>query len=286
MEAGKRDEAMDLYRQALAVAEKLVAEQPHNPDFRYQRAMCNQSIATVSAYRKAEAELAELRGQFPDRLVYRRELVRSRWNLAYTIFQHSDRPGGIAMVRLAVEEGDALLAASGASDDDKDVAAYAYHCLGWFLSLTGRFQEAIAEERKALAIEEPVVARHPENKTYLANYAFMCTAAANYYYTSRNWTSVLEYGSKALRYLDAKQVVASGDSEQIAGLTTRFTISDWPIPNKATIRMRSKASGAARKFRRSLPRSIPPTPPARSPTSALCSISPRTGQRGRPSRRP
>jgi tetratricopeptide (TPR) repeat protein len=219
VEAGKRGEAMDLYRQALAVTEKLVAEQPRNPDFRYQRALCNQSLATISAYRQAEAELAELRSQFPDRLVYRRELVRSRVYLAYAIFQHTDRPGGIAMGRLAVEEGDALLAAPGASDDDRDVAAYAFRCLARFFATTGRFQEALAEVRKALAIEEPLVARHPGNKEYLANYAFMCIDAAYGFNTSRDWASVVEYGSKALRYLDAKQVVASGDSDQISGLT-------------------------------------------------------------------
>ena len=89
VEAGKRDEAMDLYHQALAVADKLVAENPANPDFHYQRAMCNQSIAGLLSagtdrpapifyLRKAEAEMADLGRQFPDRLAYRRLLVDVR----------------------------------------------------------------------------------------------------------------------------------------------------------------------------------------------------------------
>jgi hypothetical protein len=33
----------------------------------------------------------------------------------------------------------------------------------------------------------------------------------------------MEYGSKALRYLDAKQIVASGDRQQISGLVSALS---------------------------------------------------------------
>ena len=219
-EAGKHDEAMDLYRQALAVAEKLVAEQPTNPDFRYQRAVCNWGIAVsltapadraarISYGRKGETEMAELSRQYPDRLLYRRWLVMGRALLGVAVNQSADRPAGLAMVRLAVAEGEALLNLSQAGDDERDAAAQAHYLLGYVMGTSDR--HFVEEMQRSIAIEDPVAARHPENKLHANRLALACAGAAYYYSLSSDWASVINYGSKAMRYEDTSPQVLGRD---------------------------------------------------------------------------
>ena len=87
-DSGSRQPAMEVFKQALADADQMVAEQPDNPEFRYQRASLNEQIGSKTGaadlkmaldhWGRAAAELEELMRKYPDQSKYGTLLARLR----------------------------------------------------------------------------------------------------------------------------------------------------------------------------------------------------------------
>jgi tetratricopeptide (TPR) repeat protein len=149
-------------------------------------------------------------------------LVDIRIDLCLALYNNADGAGAVAMGREAVAEGEALLAATQATDDDRDEAARAHYTLAHYIGLVGRLGEAIAEEQKSIAIEEPLVARNPK-KNYVTHLTSMCADAASYYSKSKDWAAVIGYGAKVMRYVDVQHAITSGDAGQLVALDSVLT---------------------------------------------------------------
>src|SRR5262249_28600972 len=157
-----------LLEDALYFYEEFLADAADDPSLTVEVARATVRVAHIrarmgdvdgsqAAYRRAAAVLLPLVNDFPDEPSYRDDLARAHLGLAVALIRQKRYEEAETAVRESVRLFEAL------THDGRDrpaPRAPAYYELGCVLTLTGRYSDAEAEHRRALAVFEPL-ARYP-----------------------------------------------------------------------------------------------------------------------------
>jgi tetratricopeptide (TPR) repeat protein len=177
---GKRPEAEEQYRKALAIWGKLVAEFPAMPDHRKHVGVSHINLGLLLAglgkrpeaeeqYRKALAVLEKLVADFPAVPDYRKHVGVSHINLGLLLAGLGKRPEAEEQFRKALAIEEKLVAEFPTVPEHRQDLANSHNNLGGLLRNLGRRPEAEEHCRKALRIQEKLTTEFPAVQRYRAN---------------------------------------------------------------------------------------------------------------------
>jgi tetratricopeptide (TPR) repeat protein len=212
MGTGSRQEGMDTLRQALAVGERLLAEQPDDA-LRYQVEATNRWVfvqiysaglakSALEYQRKAEAAVEDLVRRHPGRAAYGSLLAQLHVDVAQSLEASGDRAGALGEYRQALAEYERLAAGKDAGDAAWGQVALGHRWVGRGLAITGDRRGMYEEGRKAIAIYTQLVAAHPEQLWYRASLSSTYTESAGTNLADHNWSAVIENATRALPFLE------------------------------------------------------------------------------------
>jgi serine/threonine-protein kinase len=167
---GQSEAALAAHHQVLAYREALAAEPGADDGI---KADVGRSLTSVAAlleatgqsgealamYRQAERLLVELAGSAPASA--RSVLASCRFQLGSLLHQTGHAGDGLAVLRLARTDQEALASAAGASTEARRDLAATVNGIGSLLARTGKLGEAEAQHRQALALLQRLVDGNP-----------------------------------------------------------------------------------------------------------------------------
>jgi eukaryotic-like serine/threonine-protein kinase len=176
---GKSSEAEAEYRQALAISQKVVDDDPAITQFRVFLATHHEGLGdllrdtgrVVEAMAEYRTELAlrqKLADDNPAVPAVQRELARSLLGLGWRLEQagKTDEAIGYNMREQAIRQK--LADSSSAIPGDRDLLANCQTNTADLLRRSGRLDEALAACERALSVREPLVEAHPDLPSYHA----------------------------------------------------------------------------------------------------------------------
>jgi tetratricopeptide (TPR) repeat protein/tRNA A-37 threonylcarbamoyl transferase component Bud32 len=174
---GQSGEAEEAYRQAIAQAEKLVADHPNVPEYQTDLARNYHSLGTLlrtngklqeaeQAYRKAFAINEKLAADHPNVPEYRQRLARGQNDLGALLAATGRHKEAEHAYRQALTLQEKLATDFPAQPGYLADLALTYVHLGPLLQATGRPQEAEQAYRKALTLQEKLLADFPAKADY------------------------------------------------------------------------------------------------------------------------
>lgn len=171
---GKRLEAAESHRRALAISDKLVAESPTVPKYRREQAGYHTNLGhlltnpseTEEHFRKALAKLESLVAEFPTDPDFRRMLAHSNNNLGLLLANLRRLPEAENHIRKTFPIREKLYAEFPTTPDYAYDLAQAHSNLANLLNESGKRPEAQTELQKAVAILEKLSADFPASPAY------------------------------------------------------------------------------------------------------------------------
>jgi serine/threonine protein kinase/tetratricopeptide (TPR) repeat protein len=179
---GLGEQAIDGYREAIALREKLVADFPAMPQHRRMLAQSHNNLGVVlqDLGRHAEAEAAygraltlrdELATEFPTEPEYRADLALSHNNLGSVLRRLGRHAEAEAAHRRALALRDELATEVPTEPEYRADLALSHHNLGVVLRNLGRHAEGEVAYRQALTLQDKLAAEFPAVPRYRANLA-------------------------------------------------------------------------------------------------------------------
>ena len=174
---GKRTEAEEQFRQALATREKLAADFPAAPASRQEVGSSHHNLGrllnemrkgsqAVEQYRQALAIFEKLAADFPAVSKYRRELATSQNNLARLLDDLGRLAEAEELHRRALAIRESLAADFPTVPNDRKDLAQSHNNLGLLLAHQGKRREAVEQYQQALAVYEKLVFDFPAVPDY------------------------------------------------------------------------------------------------------------------------
>ncbi len=221
--AGQNAEAIDYMQRALTVQEQQAAEHPENPDFRFQAAVFHYQIGEFAAIglkdnagglkhqRTAESLYRELVRQYPDKRPFVRALAGQLTAVGDTAMAAGDKPAAMEAYREALLDAEGLCAIKDPTDEEWTVRAEAHAGLGRGSDAMGHVDEAIAENRSAIADYQRVIARNPKSVSVQRKLSKSWTDLSGLYGGRSDWKAAVDASLHALPLVEAEYAAAPGD---------------------------------------------------------------------------
>ncbi|MFL5541944.1 MAG: protein kinase domain-containing protein [Longimicrobiaceae bacterium] len=207
---GKLDEAMESFRQSLALSRGLAARDPANPEWQLGLAYSHYWMGYVHFVRQeVDAALRDfvpyvritegLVAAHPDSARYRLELSYAHGNVASALEAKGDYRGALRenLATLVVKQ--ALVDRDPADPELRVALAISHNKVGVLQRRLGDLPAALAHHRAELALEEALVAAQPENAAWLGALAtgrgylaWMLVARGAPDAAARQWRGALE----------------------------------------------------------------------------------------------
>jgi tetratricopeptide (TPR) repeat protein len=208
---GNHDEAQELFRQVLAGQDRLVAEKPDNPQFRFERAYTNYRIGSLAGdprtgldyLRKAQLEMEEIARQNPGVRGFVGRLADAHDAIGRSLLMSGDPSGALVNYRRKLAICERLAAGRNRGDPAWGQVGNGHRSVAVALRALGDHAGALEEERKAVTLYERVITKDPES-FYRPNIASAYTELAAGFQAKHNWAAVIENAGKAVSYLKCK----------------------------------------------------------------------------------
>jgi serine/threonine-protein kinase len=174
--------AIELYRRAAAVQDKLVGDYPGVGEYRHDRAATQRGLAVAyqltgqtdaarEAYDRAIFDYRELSRTAPGQARYRMSLASCLHDLA-ELFRSTGRTQQAEPLDIeALDLRQRLAEADRADHERQDDLASTFNSLGETARILGQDDRAESAYRQAIAIRVPIVKEHPEIAEYRRNLA-------------------------------------------------------------------------------------------------------------------
>jgi len=223
---GQAPEALESAAMAISVQEEQAARNPNNPDFPRQASANHRNAGTIKSnlkdfqgaleeYRKAEAIDRKLVAAYPGRFEFT-EALRTDLDSAGAIFlAMGDAPSSLRAYRNALQ----LFRTAGAApatDESLASLAMAHRSLASGLAAMWRWDEAMGEQRAAVAICERRIAGKPADQTLQRALADSSEELSKLYEKSGDYQAALAASGKVRHSLEADYASLADDLSRTA----------------------------------------------------------------------
>jgi tetratricopeptide (TPR) repeat protein len=180
-DTGKKEEAEEAYRAALAIRQKLVAEFPKRSEFRPGLAMSYNNLGSLlrgtnrleeaeSFYREALAIRKKLAAEFPNRPQYRDDLIQSYLNLGNALRSRGRYTDAESSYRDGIAVGELLVGDFPERPEYRNILAQTHAALGNLIRKM-RPKDGESALAEAKAILKPLAAEFPNRPDFRQNLA-------------------------------------------------------------------------------------------------------------------
>ena len=245
--SGQAPEALQNAAMAVAIQEEEAASNPDNPDFPRQAAanyrnggniksLLRDFPGAVEQYRKAEAVDRKLRARYPGRFEFSEALRADLDSIAVIYLALGDAPSALRAYRDAFQIA-RLAASAQPSDESLTGLAAAHEGLANGLGTMARWEEAIAEQKAAVAIREQQAAGKTGSRTLARALARADEGLSKLYESRGDYRTALLVSEKPRRALEADYARLGDDESRtelldlLSCLRTQYAgAADYPAP--------------------------------------------------------
>ncbi len=219
---GRNAEGMEQLRQALAAQEEQAAAHPENPDFALSVARLHIQMGglagsqrdlttTLTHFRTAASLYRTLVRDHPGRALYARSLAGELAMVGNAQLVAGDRAGAMETYREAIRDAERLGAAGQLTDEEWTVRADAHAGAARVAAAMNRADEAIAEDRLAIAAYLRVSSGNGRSKAAQRTLSLTWSHLSSAYSSRGDHKAAVEASLKSLPYAEAEYAAAPRD---------------------------------------------------------------------------